>query len=128
MANILADTSVLVEFFRPDGRKEVREEVGDLLERGDLALCGVVISELLQGVRPDEKGPLMELLRETHYLELARVDYEMAGELCNGLRRKGHKVPITDALIASVCIRLKIRIFTLDSHFNQFHGLEFHRF
>jgi len=127
MPNILADSSVLIEFFRPGGREDIREEVGALLESGRLAVCGVVVSELLQGVRAGEKAPLQDLLEEAHYLELARSDFEAAGEACNALRRKGHKVPVTDALIASLCVRLKTPLFTLDSHFQQFQGLSLHR-
>jgi len=127
MPHVLADSSVLIEFFRPGGREDVREEVGLLLDRGRLATCGIMVLELLQGVRPEEKGPLGDLLSEAHYLDLTRPDFESAGEACNTLRRKGHKVPITDALIACLCIRLKMPLYTLDTHFNQFGGLTLHR-
>jgi predicted nucleic acid-binding protein len=126
MPSVLADSSVLIEFFRPGGRKEVHEEVGLLLDKGHLAVCGIIISELLQGVRSEERGPLQDLLQEAEYLELSRMDFESAGEACNLLRRKGQKIPITDALIASLCIRLKTPLYTLDSHFNQFSGLILH--
>src|SRR5208283_359282 len=102
MPSIFADSSVLIEFFRPGGREDIREEIGSLLESGRLAICGVVISELLQGVRAAEKSPLQDLLKEVQYLELTRPDFEAAGETCNALRRKGHKVPVTDALIATL--------------------------
>jgi|SRR5579859_7641710 len=127
MPDVLADSSILVEFFRPGGREDVREEVGLLLERDRLAICGIVVSELLQGVRQEEKGALHDLLGEAHYLELSRLDFELAGDSCNTLRRKGHKVPITDALIASICIRSKMPLYTLDSHFHQFSGLVLHK-
>lgn len=127
MPNVLADSSVLIEFFRPNGREDVREEVSLLLDRGHLALCGIVVSELLQGVRSEEKGPLKDLLDEAHYLELSRFDFEAAGEACNTLRKKGQKIPITDALIAALCIRLKMPLYTLDSHFDHFRGLTLHK-
>jgi predicted nucleic acid-binding protein len=127
MADVLADSSVLIEFFRPNGNEDVRGEVSLLLDGGHLAVCGIVVSELLQGVRSDEKGPLKDLLDEAHYLEFSRFDFESAGEACNSLRRKGQKIPITDALIASLCIRLKMPLYTLDSHFNHFRGLTLHK-
>ncbi len=127
MASILADSSVLIEFFRPGGREDVREEVGLLLGAGRLAVCGIIVSELLQGVRPSEKETLQDFLGEAQYLELTRPDFEAAGDTCNALRRKGHKMPITDALIASLCVRIRMPIFTLDSHFQQFQGLTLHR-
>jgi predicted nucleic acid-binding protein len=127
MPNVLADSSVVIEFFRPGGREDVREAVGLLLDRGNLATCGIIVSELLQGVRSEEREPLEAFLREARYIELARVDFDLAGETCNLLRKKGHKVPITDALIASVCIRSKIQLFTLDAHFNQFGELKLYK-
>jgi predicted nucleic acid-binding protein len=127
MPNVLADSSVLIEFFRPNGREDVREEIGLLLDSGTLAVCGVIVSELLQGVRPEEKGPLKDLLDEAHYLELTRPDFEWAGETSNSLRRKGQKIPVTDALIASLCIRSKMPLYTLDSHFDHFRGLTLHK-
>jgi hypothetical protein len=126
MQNVLADSSVLIEFFRPGGRENIRDEIGLLLEENRLAICGVIVSELLQGVRADDKGPLQELFQEAHYLELNRLDFEAAGLTCNALRRKGHKVPVTDALIASLAIRLKTPLFALDSHFDNFAGLTRH--
>ncbi len=127
MPSVPVDSSVLIEFFRPGGREDIREEVGTLLESGRLAVCGIIVSELLQGVRAGEKSPLQDLLEEVQYLELTRPDFEAAGETCNALRRKGHKVPVTDALIASLCARLKMPLFTLDSHFHQFQELTLHR-
>jgi predicted nucleic acid-binding protein len=126
MPSVLADSSVIIEFFRPGGNLNTRREVGLLLDMGRLAVCGIVVSELLQGVRPDEKEPLQHLLQEASYLELTRQDFERAGELGNQLRRKGHKVPITDALIASLCLRMKIPLYTLDSHFSHISGLVMH--
>jgi predicted nucleic acid-binding protein len=127
MPNVLADSSVIIEFFRPGGLKEVHDQIGLLLDKGELAVCGIVVSELLQGVRQEEKESLRDFLQEARYLELSRVDFEAAGEACNHLRKKGQKVPITDGLIASLCLRLKMPLYTLDSHFEQIHGLMLHK-
>lgn len=127
MPSVLADSSVLIEFFRPGGREDIREEVSRLLDDDRLAVCGIIVSELLQGVRSEEKGPLQDLLAEAQYLEFSRADFETAGLVCNALRRKGHKVPVTDALIASLCVRLMMPLYTLDSHFRQFQGLTRHQ-
>lgn len=127
MAKVLADTSVIIEFFRPGGREEVRQELGRLLDEGRLAVCGMVVAELLQGVRIQEKEPLQALLEETEYLELQRHDFEAAGNTCNRLRKKGFKMAISDALIASLCQRLNLPLFTLDSDYGHIENLRLHQ-
>jgi predicted nucleic acid-binding protein len=111
---ILADTSAIIEFFRPGGREDVRREVSRLLDAGQLAVCGIVVAELLQGVREDEKGPLMDFLGEVQIWEIRLEDYSRAGELGNGLRRKGLKVPLSDLIIGALALRMKSLVLTLD--------------
>jgi predicted nucleic acid-binding protein len=111
---ILADTSAIIEFFRPGGREDVRQEVSRLLDAGQLALCGVVVAELLQGVRVEERGPLMDFLGEVQIWEIRLEDYTRAGELGNGLRRKGLKIPLSDLIIGALALRMKSQVLTLD--------------
>lgn len=114
MAAVLADTSAIIEFFQPGGREDIRQEVGRLLDAGQLAICGIVVAELLQGVRENERQPLLALIEEAQVWDLKLEDYEKAGELGNGLRRKGLKVPISDLIIAALALRMKAPVLTLD--------------
>jgi predicted nucleic acid-binding protein len=114
MLAVLADTSAIIDFFRPNGRDDVRQEIGRLLDVGHLAVCGIVVAELLQGVREEERQPLLELINECQVLEITMEDYCQAGELSNSLRRKGYKIPMTDMIIASVALRTKSMVLTLD--------------
>lgn len=114
MPTTLADTSAIIEFFRPGGREDIVREVARLLDSGQLAVCGIVVAELLQGVREAERAPLLDLLAEVQVWEFKLEDYSLAGELGNALRRKGHKVPLTDLLIAALALRMKAPLLTLD--------------
>lgn len=114
MPAVLADTSAIIEFFRPGGREETRQEVARLLDSGHLAVCGIVIAELLQGVRDDERGPVLDFLAEVQVWDLRTEDYTRAGELGNSLRRKGHKIPVSDLIIAALALRMKAQVLTLD--------------
>lgn len=114
MPAILADTSAIIEFFRPGGSDDMRQEVAGLLDTGQLALCGIVAAELIQGVRPEERQPLMDLLEEVPIWDLTKEDYFQAGDLSNTLRRKGLKIPITDMVIAALAMRMKTSVLTLD--------------
>ena len=114
MPAVLADTSAIIEFFRPGGQEQMRQEVSRLLDSGDLAVCGIVVAELLQGVREEERQPLLDLLKEAQTWELKLEDHERAGELGNTLRRKGLKIPLSDLIIAALALRLKAPVLTLD--------------
>ena len=114
MPAVLADTSAIIEFFRPGGREDIRQEVARLLDAGQLAICGVVVAELLLGVRDHERQPLLDLVNEALLWELTQADYVQAGELGNALRRKGYKVPLTDLIIAALAVRMKAQVLTLD--------------
>jgi predicted nucleic acid-binding protein len=122
---VLADTSAIIEFFRPGGREEMRQEVARLLDSAQLAVCGIVMAELLQGVREGERGPLVEFLAEVHIWEIRTEDYIRAGEVGNALRRKGHKIPLSDLIIAALALRMKAPLLTLDlKDFRQIPGLK----
>lgn len=58
---ILVDTSVLVEYFR--GRNhELVASLKELIKTQKIALCGVVISELLSGISSKKIGTLLRKL------------------------------------------------------------------
>lgn len=121
MPAILADTSAIIEFFRPGGREDVRQEVSRLLDAGQLAVCGIVVAELLQGVREIERAPLVDFLQEAQVWDLLLEDYTRAGELGNSLRRKGLKLPLSDLIIGALALRMKVQVLTLD--LKDFHAI-----
>jgi len=123
MANVLVDTSAWVDYFRK-GEGPSAAHLDSLLDGRRAVLCGVVEMELLQGVRPEEKTMLRDLLAALPYIEAGREDYQAAGELLAGLRAKGFRVPATDALIAALCSRRSLSLLTLDKHFDLVHQVK----
>ena len=50
---ILVDTSVWIDFFRADDLPHV-QKLETLIEQGErIALCGVILTEILQGIRDE---------------------------------------------------------------------------
>ena len=121
---VLIDTSAWVEFFnRPSGR--IARSVKSLIELDKVCTAGVVLTEILQGTRnPKERKTLTESLIILPFVETEREDWIAAGWRLNDLRAKGITAPVTDAILAQLCIRHEIEIFTLDKHFNYFHNLK----
>ncbi len=50
-------------------------------------------------------------------------DWELAGKLDASLRSKGITIPHMDLLIAWVCLRHNVPLFTLDQHFEAIEGI-----
>ena len=117
MADVLVDTSVWIDFFRnahsPEG------DVMDLLlVENRVAICGIVEMEILQGLKEKERARTASVFELLPYLETERDDFRAAGLLWRQLRRRGRTIPATDCLIAGLCVRHGMSLFSLDAHFD----------
>jgi hypothetical protein len=120
---VLVDTCAWIDFLRS---KEggLGDQVARLISEGRAVICGVVIAELLQGLRGDESRKskleaervqlLIDSLTSFATLEL---DWITAGTASQKLRHKGITVPLTDAIIAAVAKRNNLALLTIDQHF-----------
>ena len=124
MADIMLDTTVWIHFFRQSGELSIADAVDGLLASDRGALCGMVKLELLQGVRPHERKRLRHLLEAVSYVETTREDFEDAGERLGELRKEGVTVPSSDGLIAAICLRRNLKLFTTDQRFDHFKDLK----
>ncbi len=117
MADVLVDTSVWIDFFR-----HKRGRRGDMLDRllaeDRVLLCGVVEMEIFQGLREKELGEVRSVFELISYVETTRKDFIAAGELWKNLRKTGTTIPSTDCLIARLCLKHDVRLFSLDAHFD----------
>ena len=91
-------------------------------------VCGVVLFELVQGVRTeDEKALILNALSELEYIEMTKNLWQKSGELSASLKKKGLNLPLSDIFIASIAIEHKLSIFTLDKHFEQIPGVKVYK-
>lgn len=123
---ILADTSVWIEFFKQ------RSGIGDALEAlivgKSVWICGVVLFELVQGVKSDaEKSQIMATFSPLKYAEMSRSLWQKAGDLSSSLRKKGLTIPHSDIFIAAIAIEHNLSVFTLDGHFKDIPGVKLHK-
>lgn len=123
---ILVDTSVWIEFFRSESQTGAQLE--SLIPENSVWVCGVVIFELLQGVRSEvEKSKVQGALSGLQYAELPLQLWENAADLSLTLKKKGLTMPLSDILIAAIAIEHNLQIFTLDKHFEQIPGVQLYR-
>ena len=115
MNKILIDSSVWIDYFKRSSA--VAEHVNSLLDEDRVALCGMVELEILQGMRGKEHVMIQDLFQALHYIETDRQDFISAGLTLGQLRGKGITIPSSDCLIAALCIRHHLILFTLDNDF-----------
>jgi predicted nucleic acid-binding protein len=120
---VLIDTSVWIDALRGKTQNVVAD-VRTLLEKDLAVTCGPVLMELRRGLRPEERKKVLPLFNAVRRIDFEEEDWEMAGDLDATLRNKGVTVPPVDMLIARVCLRHKLPIFTLDGHFRDIPGLK----
>ncbi len=120
MANVIIDTSAWIQFFRY-GTDAVSQLVAELVGKDQAVVTGVVLTELLQGIKTDkERRHLTTLFSSLPFIETVREDWQDAGEDLQALRRRGITVPLTDAVIATVAHRRGLSVLTTDPHFKSF--------
>ena len=114
---ILIDTCAWIDFLR--GKNGA---LGNAVERAlanDTALiCGVVITELLQGAKGNKERQQLEFLfANVPCLNVESVDWINAGIALQALRTRGITLPLTDAVIAAIAQRHGVPVLTVDAHF-----------
>ncbi len=117
----LIDTSAWGDFFR--GVSGLADSVDQLLESGDAAICGPIVTELRRGLRSDaERGEVLPLLGGCHELGEPNSLWRDAGDLGFALRRKGVAAKTLDLLIATHALAHDVPLLTCDADFEAMRG------
>src|SRR5208282_5671430 len=97
---VLVDTSIWIDYFR-DPTAEGNDLLEELIrEQNRVAICGIIIQEILQGIRDEKSYQLTrQRLLFLPFLEAMREVHLVAAELYRDLRKIGVTVPSTDAAI-----------------------------
>jgi predicted nucleic acid-binding protein len=120
---ILPDTSAWIDFFRgkPSG---MAENVEAALVQGEVVTCGVVLFELLQGIKsPREEAQVLSAFQAIPHLEMTGALWIKAGQLSSQLRKKGYTLPLSDIIIATLALEHTYSLLTVDRHFDAIPGL-----
>jgi predicted nucleic acid-binding protein len=112
---ILVDTSAWIQFFR--GRGRLVTAVDQLLDTGEAALCGPIVTELRRGLRPTERARVLPLLDGCAWVETPEDLWTAAGDLGAALSRRGITVKTLDLLIATHAIASRTALLTDDRDF-----------
>ena len=110
---ILVDTNVIIDFW-----DKPTEEVKNILEENDIAICGVIKTELLRGSNSEKQFSQMEeALNDFTYLSFYEKDWISLARQFITLKKNGLVVPFQDAMIAYIAIKNNCEVWTNDKHF-----------
>lgn len=120
---ILVDSSVWIDFLSsspsPAGA-ELRRMINDA---EPFALAGVVVTEVLQGLKRDVSR-IEHYLSQWDMLEPSGFStYREAAVLFRAARAKGIAVTTIDVLIAAIALERSATVFTLDKDFSRIAGI-----
>ncbi len=116
---VLVDTTVWIDFFSGQSQQHVKILERLITERDDVCICGIILTEILQGVREDAAyKKIKQLLENLIFLPLQYSSFLLAAEIYRKLRRKGITIRKTmDCMIAAAAIEHAIPLLHNDKDF-----------
>ena len=120
MNGLLVDTSVWVDLFRGINSPSVNQFEIALKNRIDVYICGLIRTEILQGITTDtEYSKIKRILDIYRDIPIVDSSYILAADIYRKGRTKGITVRKTiDCIIAAVAIENKLELLHNDKDFN----------
>jgi predicted nucleic acid-binding protein len=120
----LVDTSVWIDFFPARNTPPVATLESLIEQSEDLCLCGVILTEVLQGIRDDMQYRKTEaVLSSLIFLPMNRNTFLSAANIYRILRAQGLTIRNSiDCMIAAVCIEHNAQLLHNDRDFDQIAG------
>ena len=110
---ILVDSNVFIDYW-----KNPTDTQKDVFLHNEVAVCGVIKSELLRGANTDEEySKIEEALNCFEYLYFSESDWGQLAKFFIALKKKGISIPFQDGIIAYLAIKNDCTIWTNDNHF-----------
>ena len=116
---ILVDTSVWIDFFSSNPGRAGNELRRMIADAEPLAIAGVVVAEILQGLTRDA-ARIERYLSMWEFLEPAGFStYRAAAAIFRLARSHGVSLSTIDTLIAAIALDHGAAVFSLDKDFNR---------
>ncbi len=116
---ILVDTTVWIDLFSNKETSQVKKLENLILQQEDLCTCGVIMTEVLQGIRSDQEcRKTISVLTDLLYLPMDQSVYIQASNIFRTLRKKGITIRKTiDCMIAAICLEHNSQLLHNDRDF-----------
>jgi len=117
---VIVDTTVWIDFFAGQESPHVAALESLVLNKDDICICGLILTEVLQGIRKEkEYKETKKRFNSFIFLPMTHVTFIKAADIYRSLRRKGITIrkPI-DCMISSVAIEHDIQLLHNDRDFD----------
>ena len=117
---LLVDTSVWIDFFAGRDLPHVTTLEQLILDNEDLALCGIILTEILQGIADDSTyRRVQRYLRPLLMLPMPETVYVRAADIYRKLRKTGITIRKTnDCIIAATALEHRCPLLHNDKDFS----------
>jgi len=116
---VLVDTTVWIDFFAARSSPHVAALESLIERREDICICGIILTEVLQGIRKDsEFQKTRDLFNNLIFLPMHYPVFLRSADIFRKLRSKGITIRKSlDCMIASVAIENDIPLLQNDKDF-----------
>ena len=117
---ILVDTSVWIDFFSGRDTSHVKMVETLIRDREDICICGVVLTEVLQGIRDNKEfEKTRATLSEIIFLPMDQEVFHLAADIYRTCRSHGITIrKSVDCMIAATCMQHSVRLLHNDKDFD----------
>lgn len=116
---VMVDTTVWIDFFSGKSQKHVTILENLIEDREDICICGIILTEILQGIREDAAySKTKQLLGTLVFFPMQYSSFVLAAEIYRKLRQKGITIRKTmDCMIAAVALEHNVLLVHNDRDF-----------
>ena len=115
---VLIDTCIWARVFAKPNSAENRT-VEQLIEQDRAVVIGPVLAEVLFGFRRSEQAVwAASRLKSLGWIEVEWDDWRDAAARGRQLAANGHRLPLTDLVIAAIALRHDLSVYTIDPEFD----------
>ena len=117
---VIVDTTVWIDFFLAQSTRQVAVLESFLEEGEDICICGLILTEVLQGIRNESEYKRTKARFDNlTFLPMAYATFVKSAELYRSLRGQGITIRNSvDCLIATVAIEHDIPLLHNDKDFD----------
>jgi predicted nucleic acid-binding protein len=117
---VLVDTSVWIDFFLGGEALHVKTLETLISDGEDLCICGVILTEILQGIRVEkEYKQTKNYLEDLIYLPMSRKSFVKASDMYRTMRKKRITIRKSiDCMIAACALEHNVRLLHNDRDFD----------
>ena len=116
---VLVDTTVWIDFFAGQTLTHVETFESLLEQEEDICICGIILTEVLQGIRKEtEFKKTKNLFNSLIFLPMSYSTFLQSAEIYRKLRQRGITIRKSiDCMIASVALENNISLLHNDKDF-----------